>query len=116
MTFDLLEVYSDDYAREVCWWVFVGVSEGAVLQDALPVLDAEYEWWMRPNRSAVRLPADGTRPASLLNRYEVRTNEPRPESWREDVTTASPAPPSDRADIYAELAAGAASGWDFSSR
>ena len=94
----------------------LGAQTHSLLQDALPVLDAEYEWWMRPNCSAVRLPADGTRPASLLNRYEVRTNEPRPESWREDVTTASPAPPSDRADIYAELAAGAASGWDFSSR
>jgi alpha,alpha-trehalase len=95
-----------------------------LLQDALPVLDAEYAWWMRPNgtngsrTSAVLVgpSADGSRPSARLNRYVVETGEPRPESWREDVATASHVPAEARAALYAELAAGAETGWDYSSR
>ena len=68
------------------------------------------------NGSAVELPADAGRPAVTLNRYVAATQLPRPESWREDVATASEVAPNDRPQLFAELAAGAASGWDYSSR
>ena len=84
----------------------------------LPQLKAEYDYWMdgsatlAPNqgyRRVVRL-ADGT----LLNRYWDDRPEPRDESYREDVATASKR--SNPADVYRSLRAGAESGWDFSSR
>src|SRR3546814_18091607 len=54
---------------------------------------------------------DGT----LLNRYWDDRDTPREESYREDVVTAkqSTRPPH---EVYRDLRAGAASGWDFSSR
>ena len=93
----------------------------AWLESALPVLDAEYRWWMRDgeNGSAVRLGAQGGgggRPVVTLNRYVVQATHPRPESYREDVQTASSVEAKARPALYAELAAGAETGWDYSSR
>lgn len=79
----------------------------------------EYDFWMDgaesllPNqayRHAVRMP-DG----SLLNRYWDDRDTPRDESWLEDVETAkhSSRPAN---EVYRDLRAGAASGWDYSSR
>ncbi len=61
-------------------------------------------------RHVVRMP-DG----SLLNRYWDDRDTPRDESWREDVETArhSGRPAN---EVYRDLRAGAASGWDYSSR
>jgi alpha,alpha-trehalase len=82
----------------------------------LPQLKAEYDYWMdgsaalRPregHRRVVRL-ADG----SLLNRYWDDRPEPRDESYREDVKTASERP-DDPGDVYQSLRAGAESGWDY---
>ena len=82
-------------------------------------LKMEYAFWMDgaesliPNqayRHVVRMP-DG----SLLNRYWDDRDTPRDESWLEDVETAkhSGRPPN---EVYRDLRAGAASGWDYSSR
>jgi alpha,alpha-trehalase len=85
----------------------------------LPRLRKEYNWWMdgadelRPGearRHCVRL-ADG----SLLNRYWDDRDTPREESYLEDVTTAKRSTRPAH-EVYRELRAGAASGWDFSSR
>ena len=88
------------------------------LCEALALLDREYEWWMRGGEdgSAVRLAGRDGRPEATLNRYVVRATEPRPESWREDASLAAPLGEAERARLYSELAAGAESGWDFSSR
>jgi alpha,alpha-trehalase len=55
-------------------------------------------------------------------RYYANWTEPRPESYREDVETAlnatgssDPSNPA-AAALYRELASGAESGWDYSSR
>ncbi|HEU4813821.1 MAG TPA: alpha,alpha-trehalase TreF, partial [Xanthomonadaceae bacterium] len=85
----------------------------------LPRLRREHAYWMdgcdelRPgeaHRCCVRMP-DG----ALLNRYWDDRDTPREESWIEDVTTARD---SGRPvhEVYRELRAAAASGWDFSSR
>ncbi|WP_428946210.1 alpha,alpha-trehalase TreF [Pantoea sp. FN060301] len=82
-------------------------------------LKREYAFWMEgaeglsPGeacRHVVMLP-DG----AVLNRYWDDRDTPRDESWIEDVETArSSARPS--GEVYRDLRAGAASGWDFSSR
>ena len=85
----------------------------------LPRLRKEYTWWMdgaddlRPgdaHRHCVRLD-DGC----LLNRYWDDRDTPREESYLEDVTTAKEASRPVH-EVYRELRAGAASGWDFSAR
>jgi alpha,alpha-trehalase len=86
----------------------------------LPQLLKEYAWWMdgadtlEPShafRHVVRLD-DG----SVLNRYWDNRNTPREESHLEDVLTAQHAKGRAAAEVYRDLRAGAASGWDFSSR
>ena len=53
-----------------------------------------------------------------LNRYVTSNASPRPESYLEDLTTAShdSVRESERVKVWAEIAAAAESGWDFSSR
>ena len=84
-----------------------------------PALEAEYRYWMRGSATlkpgtaahrAVRLPN-----GALLNRYWDDSDQPREESFVEDVAAAkkSKQPP---AQFYRNVRAAAASGWDFSSR
>jgi alpha,alpha-trehalase len=86
----------------------------------LPELQREYDYWMegadtlgrgQAYRNVVRLP-DGT----VLNRYWDARDEPRDESYLEDVQTAALAPRRPAKDVYRNLRATAESGWDFSSR
>jgi alpha,alpha-trehalase len=85
----------------------------------LPQLRKEHAFWMdgahelrsgEQRRHVVRL-KDG----AVLNRYWDDRDTPREESFIEDVTTARE---SDRPvhEVYRDLRAAAASGWDFSSR
>ncbi len=84
-----------------------------------PQLLKEYAYWTadgaRPapgtaERLAVRMPG-----GELLSRYWDDSDQPREESYREDVEAAktSPQPP---AEFYRNVRAAASSGWDFSSR
>lgn len=85
----------------------------------LPRLRKEHAFWMdggddlrrgEARRHCVRLD-DG----AVLNRYWDDRDTPREESYREDVDTAK-ASGRPVHEVYRELRAGAASGWDFSSR
>lgn len=91
-----------------------------VAKKYLPQLVKEYIFWMNqadqvsadsPTRQHVVRLKDG----AILNRYWDKGNTPRPESYREDVETAEE---SGRPleEVYRDLRAGAASGWDYSSR
>ena len=56
-----------------------------------------------------------------MARYAVTNSAPRPESYLDDYQTVhDPALPSlsdsEAAELYSELASGAETGWDFSSR
>ena len=93
-----------------------GVNEA---QRYLRHLKSEYAFWMdgeadlEPNqayRHVVKLP-DG----AVLNRYWDDRDTPRDESYLEDIETAqqSSRPSS---EVYRDLRAGAASGWDYTSR
>ncbi|WP_349571212.1 alpha,alpha-trehalase TreA [Azotobacter salinestris] len=86
----------------------------------LPQLQKEYTYWMEGSQSlepgeasrhVVRL-ADG----SLFNRYWDDRDTPRQESYMQDVETAEQARGRPAGEVYRDLRAGAASGWDFSSR
>ncbi|NDL63366.1 alpha,alpha-trehalase TreA [Acerihabitans arboris] len=86
----------------------------------LPQLKKEYDYWMR-GADGLAKGAAGERlvrldDGSLLNRYWDDRDVPRTESYMEDITTAAKAKNRPAADVYRDLRAGAASGWDFSSR
>lgn len=85
----------------------------------LPYLVSEHHYWMdgsgslNPNqafRHVVKMP-DG----SMLNRYWDDCDTPRDESWREDIETAASSNRPSK-EVFRDLRAGAASGWDYSSR
>ena len=102
--------------------LMVGLFERCGVKAALhylPQLRREHAFWMEgeqelahgtARRHVVRLP-DG----NLLNRYWDDRDTPREESYLEDVMTASKSPRKST-ETYRDLRAGAASGWDFSSR
>ncbi|WP_435098111.1 alpha,alpha-trehalase TreF [Halarchaeum sp. P4] len=86
----------------------------------LDALEREHAYWM--DGAAERTPDD---PAAkhvvrvgdtVLNRHWDARDEPRPESYREDVTAADALDPAERPDFYRDVRAAAESGWDFSSR
>ena len=91
-----------------------------ILERALPLMEAELSWW-ETNRTI-----DVTSPYSnktfTMTRYAVDNTAPRPESYIEDYEAANgadlvaPYTDQQKADIYAELATGAETGWDYSSR
>ncbi|HET6633159.1 MAG TPA: alpha,alpha-trehalase TreF [Rhodanobacteraceae bacterium] len=85
----------------------------------LPQLRKEYTYWMagcedlghcEVAERCVRM-SDGT----VLNRYWDDRETPREESYLEDVTTARQTSRPNH-EVYRDLRAGCASGWDFSSR
>ncbi|CAH0522175.1 unnamed protein product [Peronospora belbahrii] len=65
------------------------------LRGAVPLLEREYDFWMQrgDHGHAVEIPgsdsSQSAREMFMLNRYEAHADEPRPESYREDVITAS---------------------------
>lgn len=93
---------------------------GGVYARYLPELKQEYAYWMQgsaqlpPGQASERVVRldDG----SLLNRYWDDRDVPRTESYSEDIATAAKAQGRSAASVYRDLRAGAASGWDFSSR
>ncbi|KAL2261238.1 hypothetical protein VTK26DRAFT_4529 [Humicola hyalothermophila] len=104
-------------------------NDTSILERALPLLVKEYEFWTT-NRSVSITAEDGK--TYNLNRYSVNNNQPRPESYREDWITVNnasyyaesgiiypvktPLNETEKAELYAHLASGAESGWDYSSR
>ncbi len=103
------------------FYLIAGMSRDAgTLADRTRQMRAEHDFWMagadglapgQQARRVVRL-ADGT----LLNRYWDDRNDPRDESYREDVELADATPGRDRGQLFRDLRAAAESGWDFSSR
>lgn len=100
--------------------LLAGLKGDEVYKTYLPALQKEHAFWMEgenrlsPSLSdtlhVVRLP-DGM----VLNRYWDRSDQPRPESFREDVALAEQSG-REAAGLYRDLRAACASGWDFSSR
>jgi len=89
-----------------------------VLERALPLLHKELEWFETNRTMWVTSPFTGRQ--HRVAHWNVHNSAPRPEGYVEDYNTANGATPplnvSQRSDLYAELASGAESGWDYSSR
>lgn len=108
------------------------------LEECVPILTKEYDTFMACRRANL---TDNNGEQTPLCVYNVDTNKPRPESYKEDVETAVQAslkrsdsksrigPCLDEVSnlmfandsgkseqMYCDLASGAESGWDFSSR
>ncbi|MGB3465776.1 MAG: alpha,alpha-trehalase TreF [Cyclobacteriaceae bacterium] len=85
----------------------------------LEQLEKEYNFWMdgkdelsednRAQNHTVLLEK-----GVILNRYYDQSDEPRPESYREDIELAVKAV--DKSKVYRDLRSAAESGWDFSTR
>lgn len=86
------------------------------LKKALPVLDKEYKFW-RTNTTVTIRHSDRK---YKLNRFNVENHSPRPESYVEDYNLVHHSPqaltPKQQSDLFSDLATGAESGWDYSSR
>ncbi|KAL3272825.1 hypothetical protein HHI36_014284 [Cryptolaemus montrouzieri] len=79
----------------------------------LLLMEKELEFWMREKTITFEI---NSYPYTLA-RYRVDSYSPRPESYVEDTLTCSSLPNQNSIErCYAELKAGAESGWDFSSR
>ena len=91
-----------------------------ILLKYLPVLEKEYDFWMRDKEQI-----SAQNPASkrvvflknfyVLNRYWDEHDTPRPESYREDVELSKSLSESSEG-FFRHIRAAAESGWDFSSR
>lgn len=95
------------------------VKGDSIYKTYLPAMKKEYSYWMegaatlqrgQAYKRVVKLP-DG----AILNRYWDEVDAPRQESYLQDVETTEKSHRS-KSDMYHHLRAGAASGWDFSSR
>lgn len=102
-------------------------SDAGFLTAALASLDREYAFWMTfgdyGHAVNISVPSDdgvGDTTVHTLNRYVTDSPRPRPESYREDVASVRQAGyalgSAEAAHVLREIAAGAETGWDFSSR
>ncbi|KAI9454058.1 trehalase [Lactarius psammicola] len=95
-------------------------NDTSILDRALPLAERELAWW-RDNRS-VNVTSPYSNKTYTLSRFSVTNSAPRPESYLTDYNTANdptlstPLTESQRAELYSELASGAESGWDYSTR
>jgi alpha,alpha-trehalase len=99
-----------------------------ILERALPILELEYDFWV--NNRTVTLNRAGRNYS--LNHYAVANTQPRPESYYEDYVTVNNQTyfnkngqqfnvsrqlnETEKATLYSNLASGAESGWDYSTR
>ncbi|EFB27348.1 hypothetical protein PANDA_021313, partial [Ailuropoda melanoleuca] len=87
-------------------------DDTAFLRDNIGTLALELDFWTENRTISVSLGGK----SYVLNHYAVPYGGPRPESYSKDAKLADTLPEGDREALWAELKAGAESGWDFSSR
>lgn len=85
--------------------------ERFVLEEALPCLIKEYDFWMSERT------AKTNNYEFDFNIFRADTNKPRPESYLEDIETAKMYNnEKDRQQLFTDIASAAESGYDFCSR
>ncbi|XP_031837893.1 trehalase [Nomia melanderi] len=82
------------------------------LRSIISVLEDEFAFWQ--NEKMVNVKVNGK--TYKLGHYFVRSNGPRPESYKEDYNLAQQVPAESREFFYNNIKACAESGWDFSYR
>ncbi|KAG6902407.1 hypothetical protein C0995_000333 [Termitomyces sp. Mi166 len=91
-------------------------GDRTILRRALPLAEKEFKWWEDNRSLQVRFASNVTH---KVYHYSVNNSAPRPESYLADYTTANvPNTLNDtqKAALYAELASGAETGWDYTVR
>ncbi|KAG6910655.1 hypothetical protein DXG01_008699 [Tephrocybe rancida] len=91
-------------------------GDRAILKRALPLAEKELKWW-DDNRSVQVSSASNV--THKVYHYFVTNTAPRPESYLTDYTTVNvpnTLNETQRSALYAELASGAESGWDYTVR
>jgi alpha,alpha-trehalase len=87
--------------------------ENFILNKALFFIIQEYEYWMK--HKSVQFAINDK--IHILNIYKANTLSPRPESYSEDLETASVFKNElEKQQVYRDIASAAESGYDFSSR
>ncbi|KIM43068.1 glycoside hydrolase family 37 protein [Hebeloma cylindrosporum] len=95
-------------------------GDRSILTRALPLAEKELTWW-NDNRS-LRVKSPFSNKTFTMYHYAVNNSAPRPESYLTDYTTANdptvtPAlNETQKGSLYAELASGAETGWDYTMR
>lgn len=84
----------------------------AYLRSIISTLEEEFAFWQ--NERMVNVNKNGK--IYKMAHYMVRSNGPRPESYKEDYEIAQKLPAESREFFYNNIKAGAESGWDFSNR
>ncbi|KAG2054179.1 glycoside hydrolase family 37 protein [Suillus hirtellus] len=100
---------------------YVNVTgDTSILQRALPLAEAELAWWA--NNRTMNVTSPYTNRTYMMAHYAVTNTAPRPESYLTDYLTvhdptlSTPLTDAQAAELYSELASGAETGWDYSSR
>lgn len=100
---------------------YVNVTgDHAILSRALPLAEAELQWWS--NNRTISVTSPYTNKTYQVSHYAVNNTAPRPESYLEDYETVNGSDlptnytDAEKAELYSELASGAETGWDYSSR
>jgi len=83
------------------------------LKEILPALDKEYSFWTL-FRTVTLIDFNGQ--SHQLSVFSVTSDVPRPESYIEDLEMAEHFDDDKKSDFYSQMASGAESGWDYSSR
>ncbi|KAJ3558853.1 hypothetical protein NP233_g11413 [Leucocoprinus birnbaumii] len=95
-------------------------NDRSILRRALPLAEKELKWW-HDNRS-LNVTSPFTNQTHVVYHYSVNNSAPRPESYLTDYLTANdpglnpPLNDTQKAALYAELATGAETGWDYTMR
>lgn len=92
---------------------FAETEDVDFLEYMLPILEKELAFWK--NKRTLTVKGQNNESYEVFQ-YRTPVNTPRPESYREDLTTALKLPPEDRPQFYQDTASAAESGWDFSTR
>ncbi|KAG1835758.1 glycoside hydrolase family 37 protein [Suillus subalutaceus] len=100
---------------------YVNVTgDTSILQRALPLAEVELAWWA--NNRTIEVTSPYTNQTYMMAHYAVNNTAPRPESYLTDYLTvydptlSTPLTDNQAAELYSELASGAETGWDYSSR
>jgi alpha,alpha-trehalase len=94
--------------------VYNATNNTDLLRTSLMPLISEHEYWTSPPKDVVVAGPNGQEFG--LSRYYANWTMPRPESYAADLKTAANFSAAQKEEVYLNLASGAESGWDFSSK
>uniref|UniRef100_A0AC35GXD5 Trehalase n=1 Tax=Panagrolaimus sp. PS1159 TaxID=55785 RepID=A0AC35GXD5_9BILA len=95
--------------------IYEATKNATFVKEMLPFMEKEFNYWQESHTYSIKM----GRKLYTVYRWRAGSNTPRPESYKEDLTTAAAANATDKESqqrIYRDLASAAESGQDFSTR